>query len=83
VTVHVGKKDSVTVEVTNFLRAWQSDTTIPHALLLRQLIKIPKSGSLLLEGALLSEIRFYSSRALGVSPALHLTYIPRYQFGKP
>jgi len=82
-TVFVGKKDSITVEVTNFLRAWQSDTTIPHALLLRQLIEIPKSGSLLLEGATFSEIRFYSSRATGVSPALHLTYIPRYQFGKP
>ncbi len=83
VTILVGKKDTVTVEVTNFLRAWQTDTTIPHALLLRQLREIPKAGTLLLEGSTFSEIRFYSSRATGVSPALHLTYIPRYQFGKP
>jgi len=82
-TVFVGALDTVTVEVTNFLRAWQSDTTIPRTLLLRQLIEVPKAGSRLQEGATFSEIRFYSSRAPAYRPALHLTYIPRYQFGTP
>src|SRR2546426_599330 len=79
----VGKQDTVTVEVTNFLRAWQNDTTIPRTLLLRQVIELPTAGSRLQEGATFSEIRFYSSRAPGYSPALQLTYIPRYPFGTP
>ncbi|OLC71299.1 MAG: hypothetical protein AUH78_18565 [Gemmatimonadetes bacterium 13_1_40CM_4_69_8] len=82
-TVFVGKQDTVTVEVTNFLRAWQNDTTIPRTLLLRQVIELPTAGSRLQEGATFSEIRFYSSRAPGYSPALQLTYIPRYPFGTP
>jgi len=82
-TVFVGKLDTVTVEVTNFLRAWQTDTTIPHTLLLRQVIDIPNAVSRLQEGATFSEIRFYSSRALAYRPALHLTYLPRYPFGTP
>src|SRR3989442_115424 len=82
-TVFVGKLDTVSVEVTNFLRAWQSDTTIPHTLLFRQVIEVPKAGSRLQEGATFSEIRFYSSRAPAYRPGLHLTYIPRYRFGTP
>jgi len=81
-TVHIGVTDTVSVEVTRILRLWQSDSTVPRALLLRQLGLVPIDPSFR-EGATFSEIRFYSSRAAAFSPALHLTYVPRYPFGAP
>ncbi len=81
-TVVVGQTDTVRIEVTNILRLWQSDSIVPHTILLRQATDVA-SISPLLEGATLSEIRFYSSRAPAYRPALHLTYIPRYRFGAP
>lgn len=81
-TVHIGVTDPVSIEVTRILRLWQSDSTVPRALLLRQLSLVPIDASLR-EGATFAEVRFYSSRAGAFSPALHLTYVPRYPFGAP
>jgi hypothetical protein len=81
-TVRIGATDTVSVEVTRILRLWQSDSTVPRALLLRQFSLVPV-GDVQREGATFSEIRFFSSRAAAFSPALHLTYVPRYPFGAP
>jgi hypothetical protein len=84
-TVRIGVTDTVSIELTKILRLWQSDSTVPRALVLRQrsLVPITSSQVDLREGASFSEIRFYSSRAAAFSPALHLTYVPRYPFGAP
>lgn len=69
----VGNADTIATDITAIVRAWQSDTAAPEALMLRQ---IPEGGNLV-------PLRLYSTRSPAFRPALHLTYVPRYAFGNP
>ena len=73
--VHIGvaRGDTVRIEMTDILRSWQIDTLAPTALALRQLP----------EGSEFPEIRFEPSTNTGLGPALHVTYVRRFPFGKP
>lgn len=72
-TVPMGQVDTVAVEITELVRAWQADTTAPQTIMIRQ---YPEGGNLL-------SARFYSTRNPALKPSLHLTYVPRYRFGTP
>jgi len=69
--MHVGSTDTVRLEITPFVLAWSVDTTQVTAIMLRQLP----------EAATYTQARFYSSRASAFRPALHVTYVHRFQFG--
>ncbi len=71
--IHIGSPDTVRLEVTNLVRAWSLDTTLVTSILLRQ---VPEASSY-------TQARFYSSRAPAFRPSLHVTYVHRFQFGKP
>lgn len=73
VVVYPGATDTVRIELTELVRAWAVDTTLPRAFFLGQQ----------LEATSFTEIRFYASRAPAFRPALHLTYVKRFPFGKP
>lgn len=73
VIVHPGTTDTVRIELTDLVRAWAIDTTLPTMFFLTQQ---PEAQSF-------TEIRFYSSRAPAFRPALHLTYLKRFPFGEP
>ncbi len=77
IVMHAGPADTVRVEITNILRRWQADTTLPRTLVLQQGIRV---SGFPYEGATLAEARFYSSRAALRRPALQLTYMPRITF---
>lgn len=66
VNLPVGSLDTVRIDITTLLVAWQPDTTVPRTILLR----------IIPEGATLGELRVYSSRSAVGRPALHLTYVP-------
>ncbi len=71
--IHPGvPRDTVTVEVTTMLQLWAADTTIATTILLRSRT----------EAQSLAEARFYPSRAGAVRPALRVTYVRRFPFGK-
>src|SRR2546429_9683196 len=72
-TIHIGAADTVTIELTDLVRAWAQDTTAQTAFFLAH---VPEAASF-------TEIRFYSSRAPGFRPALHITYVKRFPFGTP
>jgi hypothetical protein len=72
-TIHIGKTDTVRIEVTNLLQYWAADTTRPTTIVLTALP----------EAAGFSEVRFYPSRAAAYRPSLHVTYLQRYPFGSP
>ena len=74
-TIHTGSTntDTVTIELTDLVRAWAQDTTAPTAFFLAH---VPEAASF-------TEIRFYSSRAPAFRPALHVTYVKRFPFGTP
>ncbi len=72
-TMHTGTADTVTIEITDLVRAWAQDTTAPTAFFLAH---VPEAASF-------TEIRFYSSRAPAFRPALHVTYVKRFPFGTP
>jgi hypothetical protein len=72
--IHVGTTDTVRIEITDLVRTWVLlDTLSTTALVLGQQ---PEATSF-------TEIRFYSSRAPAFRPALHLTYVKRFPFGRP
>ncbi|HYT04410.1 MAG TPA: hypothetical protein VEM13_05960 [Gemmatimonadales bacterium] len=73
VVARIGATDTLRIEVTNLLQYWQGDSTRPASIVLRA-----KK-----EGAELGEIRFFPSAATSYRPALHITYSPRFPFGKP
>lgn len=73
VVVHTGSVDTVRIELTDLVRAWAIDTTLPTMFFL---IQQPEATSF-------TELRFYSSRAPAFRPALHLTYVKRFPFGEP
>ncbi len=72
-TIHIGAADTVTIELTDLVRAWAQDTTAQTAFFLAH---VPEAASF-------TEIRFYSSRAPAFRPALHITYVKRFPFGIP
>ena len=71
--VHTGSADTVRLELTNLVRAWALDTTIVTTFFLGQ---VPEATSF-------TEARFYSTRAPGFKPALQVTYVSHFAFGKP
>ena len=71
--VHPGSTDTVRVELTGMVRAWALDTA---AITTFVLLQRPEAASY-------TEARFYSSRAPAFRPALRLTYVSRYKFGRP
>ena len=72
---HIGiaRGDTVRIEMADILRSWQIDTLAPTTLALRQ---VP-------EGTEFPEIRFEPSTNTALAPALHVTYVRRFPFGKP
>jgi hypothetical protein len=72
-TIHPQTPDTVRMELTDLVRNWALDSTQTTAFMLGQ---VPEAASY-------TEIRFYSSRAAAFRPALHVTYVKRYPFGKP
>lgn len=71
--VHIGTTDTVRVELTGMVRAWTLDTAAVTTFVMLQR---PEAASY-------TEARFYSSRAPAFRPALSLTYVSRYRFGRP
>lgn len=71
--IHIGSPDTVRIELTNLVRAWSTDTSLVTSIILGQ---VPEAASY-------TEARFYSSRAPALRPALHVTYVHRFAFGKP
>ena len=71
--VHPGSTDTVRIELTDLVRSWALDTTLATAVFLGQ---SPEAASW-------TEIRFYSSRASALRPALQVTYVKRFPFGAP
>lgn len=62
--VPTGSSDTVRIDITPLVRAWQADPNSPRALMLRV---VP-------EGASFGELRFFSSGGAS-PPGLHVTYI--------
>jgi hypothetical protein len=73
VFIHIGSTDTVRIELTKMVRAWTLDTSAVTTFVLLQR---PEAASY-------TEARFYSSRAPAFRPALSVTYVTRYQFGRP
>jgi hypothetical protein len=71
--VRMGSVDTLRTDLTLMIRAWQGDTLLPQAVMIRQM---PEGGNLV-------SLRLYSSRSTAFRPALHITYVPRYSFGSP
>lgn len=61
-----GSVDTVGIDVTWILRAWQGDPRLPHVLMIR----------ITNEGGTLGELRFYSPASAVGAPWLDVTYIP-------
>ncbi len=72
-TIHANVADTVRIELTDLIRNWALDTTQTTAFMLGQ---VPEAASY-------TEVRFYSSRTSALRPALHITYVKRFPFGKP
>ena len=80
-----GSTDTVRIEVTRLLRAWQLDTTAATAAYLR-LLTLDRGDTARLsgwEGTTFTALRLYSSRTPAFRPGLHVTFIPRFKFGVP
>jgi hypothetical protein len=71
--VHIGSTDTVHLELTNLVRAWSLDTTLVTTFFVGQ---VPEAASY-------TEVRFYSTRTAAFKPALQVTYVSHFQFGKP
>jgi hypothetical protein len=83
--MHIGTADTVQIELTNLVRAWTLDTTLVTSIVLSQ--GGGPAGFVgraeVQEAESYTEARFYSSRAPAFRPMLHVTYVHRFQFGKP
>jgi hypothetical protein len=73
VVVHIGTTDTVRLELTRMVRAWTLDTSLVTTFVL---VQHPEVGSY-------TEARFYSTRAPAFRPALSVTWVSRFQFGRP
>jgi len=71
--IHVDSTDTIQIEITNLLKFWQTDTTLATTIVLKAKY----------EAQALPEIRFYPSAAAAYRPAVRITYVPRFPFGKP
>ena len=71
--IHTGVSDTVRIDITDLVRTWSLIDTLATAFVIGQ---VPEASSF-------TEIRFYSSRAPALRPALHVTYIKRFPFGAP
>jgi hypothetical protein len=71
-TVHLGSADTLRMEVTDMVRGWVLDTASAPTMVLGQ---VPEAASY-------TQIRFYGSRASTFRPALHVTYVRRFPFGR-
>jgi hypothetical protein len=71
--IHVGSTDTIQIEITNLLKFWQTDTTLATTIVLKSKY----------EARAFPEIRFYPSAAAAYRPAVRITYVPRFPFGKP
>ena len=69
--IRIGATDTLTIEITNLVQFWATDTLAPTTVMLRSQA----------EGANLAEIRFFSSATPASAPVLRLTYAPRFPFG--
>ena len=65
VALPVGSADTIRVDITHIIRPWQTDSTLPHSLLLAV---VPEAASL-------GEIRVLSTSSAAV-PSIHITYVP-------
>ena len=76
VVIHPGVSDTVRLEITDMVRAWVLlDTLSTTAFMLSQL---PQA-----EATSFTEARFYSSLTPAFRPALHVTFVRRFPFGRP
>jgi hypothetical protein len=73
VFMHTGSTDTVRIEVTSLVRSWSLDTTLATSIVLGQ---VPEATSY-------TEARFYSTRTPAFRPSLQVTYVSRFEFGKP
>lgn len=71
--VHTGVSDTVSIEVTTVLQLWAADSTHPTTLVLKARD----------EAQSFAEARFYPSIAQAFRPALRITFVRRFPFGKP
>jgi hypothetical protein len=71
--IHIGSSDTVRIDITDLARTWSLIDTLATAFFLGQQ---PEATSF-------TQIEFYSSRAAAFSPALHVTYVKRFPFGRP
>jgi hypothetical protein len=70
--VHIGSTDTVHFELTNLVKAWSLDTTLVTTFFVMQ---DPEAASY-------TRALFFSTRTPGFKPALQVTYVSRFQFGK-
>ena len=74
VVIHPGVSDTVRLEITDMVRSWVLlDTLSTTAFMLSPL---PEATSF-------TEARFYSSLTPAFRPALHVTFVRRFPFGRP
>jgi hypothetical protein len=74
VVIHPGVPDTVRIDITDMVRGWViADTLARTAFMLGQ---APEATSF-------TEARFYSSRTPAFRPALHVTFVRQYPFGRP
>ncbi len=71
--VRIGSADTVRIELTSLFSAWSRDSTAVTTFVLEH---SPEASSY-------TEVRFYSSRTPAYRPAMRITYVGRYQFGRP
>ncbi len=67
-SVPVGSADTIRIDVTRIVQAWQNDSTLPRAILLRV---SPEAGTT-------GEVWLRTSRSPAGAPALRVTYAPRF-----
>jgi len=76
VFIHPGVSDTVRIEITDMVRSWVLlDTLATTAFMLSQFPTVDASS--------FTEARFYSSLTPAFRPALHVTFVRRFPFGRP
>jgi hypothetical protein len=74
VIIHTGASDTVRIEISDMVRGWViADTLATTAFILGQ---SPEATSF-------TEVRFFSSLTPAFRPALHVTFVRRFPFGRP
>ncbi len=73
VDVVVGQTDTVAIDVTLIVKAWQADSALPPTMVL---LMAPEGGGL-------AELRVHSTRSAALKPAIRITYLPFFTFEEP